>query len=595
MWTTTKSAGPAAADAPRAVRRGVSAEEKAAGVLRRRRRLAVLTGVALGFALAQLAGTLLYGELQPLRFLFIPLSMLAGGVAAFGAWNHFAGFSPAADGSRDVRRRRSTLALLAGLALGMVLLVGLYQRFAVRVDYGAGRARSIAYLVGWSRSEQCVGCSADDAACIQARGLDAALFRPCWNGLWAVDTALSLSYLLTLGACGALGGLLLARRLPPTAAGPGYIDFDVRIDRIDQKDGSYRVDVRSDAGYEVTESSFILPPGLAGFEPWRFGFAAARGDAPGGEGDVTYLSLETVGGELFRAVFNGEVLTAFQRCLAKSVDRPGLRIRLRIKDVPELARLPWEYLFDGRDFLALSPRTTVVRYLELNEPLEKLTVEPPLRVLAVISTPKDHKPLPAADEEWRLLHQALAPLRASGQIEVERLERPTRAALEQRLRTGTDRPVHILHFVGHGNFIKGRREGELIFEDEMGQKGVRVGAKYLARLLRDHRTLRLVLLNSCNGALASREATFAGTAQLLVQHGVPAVIGMQWEVSDDTACSFAKRFYRALADRLPVDVCVGEVRRSLEGEGNPEWGTPVLYLRATDGQLFDVDKGDRAA
>jgi CHAT domain len=588
MWTTTKSAGPPAADAPRAVRRGGNPEEMAAGVLRRRRRLAVLTGVALGYALAQLAGTLLYGELQPLRFLFIPLSMLAGGVAALGAWNHFAAL---AEGPREALRRRSTMALLAGLALGTVLLVGLYQRFAVRVEFGPGRARSIAYLVGWSRSEQC-NCPADDASCIKAMGLDAALFRPCWNGRWAVDTALALSYLLTLGACGALGGLLLARRLPPTApaAGPDYLDFDVRID---QKDGSYRAEVRSRAGYEVTESSFILPPALAGAEPCRFGFAADRGDAPGWEGAATESSPEMVGGELFRALFQGEVLKAFEGCLAKSADRSGLRIRLRLKDVPELARLPWEYLFqaDGRHFLALSPRTPVVRYLELNEPLEKLAVEPPLRVLAVISTPKDYEPLPAADQEWQLLCRALARL-PGGQIEVERLEPPTHAALEQRLRTGG--PFHILHFIGHGHFSELRREGVLIFEDETGKEGVPVGAKYLASLLRDHPSLRLALLNACNGARASREDTFAGTAQLLVQHGVPAVIGMQSKVTDATACSFAERFYRALADRLPVDACVGEVRRSLEADGNPEWGTPVLYLRATDGRLFDVEKGNRA-
>ena len=81
---------------------------------------------------------------------------------------------------------------------------------------------------------------------------------------------------------------------------------------------------------------------------------------------------------------------------------------------------------------------------------------------------------------------------------------------------------------------------------------------------------------------------FAGTAQVLVQHGVPAVISMQSEVMDETACSFAEKFYRALAAGLPVDACVGEVRRALAAERNPEWGTPVLYLRAPDGKIFDL-------
>ena len=130
----------------------------------------------------------------------------------------------------------------------------------------------------------------------------------------------------------------------------------------------------------------------------------------------------------------------------------------------------------------------------------------------------------------------------------------------------------------------------LVFEDEDGN-GVPVGGPSLAYLLQDHPSLRLAVLNACNGARASHENTFAGTAQVLVQHGVPAVIAMQSEVMDETACSFAEKFYRALAAGLPVDACVGEVRRALAAERNPEWGTPVLYLRATDGRLLALEGG----
>jgi hypothetical protein len=68
---------------------------------------------------------------------------------------------------------------------------------------------------------------------------------------------------------------------------------------------------------------------------------------------------------------------------------------------------------------------------------------------------------------------------------------------------------------------------------------------------------------------------------------VPAVIAMRSEVMDDTACSFADKLYRAVAAGLPVDACISEVRQALAREHNPEWGTPVLYLRATDGRLFE--------
>lgn len=574
MWTPRRTAGPAGADP-------ASAAAKGRGRWAWSRRRVVVAGAFLGWALAQLAGTLLAEELRALGTLFIPLSALAGGLAALGAWNHFAG------AVEDGARKRSARAVLGALAVAAALLVTLYQGFVVRLDY-AGHTESVAYLVGWSRSGLC-DCPGDDRSCIEAMGLDAGRLRSCWNGRWAVESALALSYLLTLGSLGAGVALLVAPRRPPEAprTAPGYLDFDVWID---QQHDAYRAKVWSGAGFEATRS-FTLPPALVGGEPWRLGLAdPSRGGRAAGAPDT---GLQAVGDELFRAVFQGELLKAFHGCLAKAQEGPGLRIRLRLNDVPHLARLPWEYLFqaDGRGFLALSARTPVIRYLELSEGLETLLVEPPLRVLAVISTPKGYQELAEADVEWRRLGTALEPLLAGGLIEVERLERPTRAALEARLRTGG--PFHVLHFVGHGGFSELRGEGVLVFEDEEGN-GTPVGGQSLAYLLQDHPSLRLALLNACNGARASAEDTFAGTAQVLVQHGVPAVIAMQAEVTDATACSFAERFYRALTNGLPVDACVGEVRRALAAEGNPEWGTPVLYLRATDGRLFAIDGNPEA-
>jgi len=553
---------------------------------RRRWMIPVGAGAGLGWVLALLAGALLGGELQSVQVLFLPISAVAGGLAAVGAWTHFGSL---ADSARDIVRKRRVRAVFIVLALGLVLLAGLYSGFEVRVSH-AGSTRSVAFLIGWARSGLC-DCSADDAACIQEMGLEEDRIASCWQGRRLVEFAVALSYLLTLGSAGAIAGMLLIpARLPQApSAPPGYLDFDVWIDQ--KSEGRYRAKAWSGvAGFEATEH-FALPAALAGG-----GFSGVAGGAlrggPGATEVADGATPEQVGGELFRTVFQGELLKAFEGCLAKARGGPGLRIRLRLNDVPQLAGLPWEYLYDaeGRGFLALSKRTPVVRYLELSEGLGTLQVEPPLRVLAVISTPKGYRELAEADEEWRRLGAALEPLLQSGLIEVERLARPTPQALETRLCTGE--PVHVLHFVGHGGFSDLRGEGVLIFEDEAGN-GVPVGGPSLAYLFQDHPSLRLAVLNACNGARSSQENAFAGTAQVLVQRGVPAVIAMQSEVMDETACAFAEKFYRALAAGLPVDACVGEVRRALAAEHNPEWGTPVLYLRATDGRLFALEEGDR--
>lgn len=544
-----------------------------------RRRLGVaLTGAGLGWASAWvwLAGTRLDHELQALWFPFMPFSTVAGGLAALVAWT---GFSAA----RDAFRRRGLRAAFAALVLGMILVLGLYLRFTERIRYGDS-GQIVAFILGTSRSGFCE-CSEVDAICIQQMGLSVDRIRFCWKNRWLVELALLFSYFLTLGSAGTFAGLLLVpARSPQAPQSPqGYLDFDVWIDQ--KSEGLYRAKAWSGAaGFEATES-FTLPPALKEGEPWSAGDGSLRG---GSVAATDSAGPKKVGDELFRTVFQGELLKAFQGCLDKAQGGPGVRIRLRLNDVPELAGLPWEYLYDagGREFLALSGRTPVVRYLELSESLGTLLVEPPLRVLAVISTPRGYRELDEADEEWRRLCAALEPLLGNGLIEVERLPRPTPKALEARLRTG--QPVHVLHFVGHGGFSELRGEGVLVFEDEDG-RGVPVGGPSLAYLLQDHSSLRLAVLNACNGARASHEDTFAGTAQALVQHGVPAVIAMQSEVTDETACSFAEKFYRALADGLPVDACVGEVRRALAAERNPEWGTPVLYLRATDGRLFALE------
>jgi len=108
-------------------------------------------------------------------------------------------------------------------------------------------------------------------------------------------------------------------------------------------------------------------------------------------------------------------------------------------------------------------------------------------------------------------------------------------------------------------------------------------------LLHDHRTLRLAVLNSCEGARATTGDPFASLAASLVRQGIPAVTAMQFEISDRAACTFAEEFYAALAQGYPVDAALAEARKAIYClPEDVEWGTPVLYMRSPDGVLFDV-------
>ena len=108
-------------------------------------------------------------------------------------------------------------------------------------------------------------------------------------------------------------------------------------------------------------------------------------------------------------------------------------------------------------------------------------------------------------------------------------------------------------------------------------------------MLADETSLRLAVLNSCEGARTSSDDPFAGTAASLVHREIPAVVAMQFEITDRAAIVFGGEFYAALADGYPVDSALAEARKAIFADQNDvEWGTPVLFMRVADGRIFDV-------
>ena len=62
---------------------------------------------------------------------------------------------------------------------------------------------------------------------------------------------------------------------------------------------------------------------------------------------------------------------------------------------------------------------------------------------------------------------------------------------------------------------------------------------------------------------------------------------MRTAISDRASIALAHSFYSALADGAAVDAALSEARKTLfTGGYQAEWGTPVLYMRAADGNLW---------
>jgi hypothetical protein len=203
----------------------------------------------------------------------------------------------------------------------------------------------------------------------------------------------------------------------------------------------------------------------------------------------------------------------------------------------------------------------------------------------MVASPRDLDPLDVEHEKG-LMVEAIEDLQADGLVELTWLEGDTWRDLQRAMRRGG--PWHVFHFVGHGDFDLTAEEGLIAFAEERTGRRHLLRSRDLARLLDGHQYLRLVFLNSCEGARGSEGDPFSGTAATLVRRGIPAVVAMQYQITDKAAIEFSSAFYESLADGLPVDAAVTEARVAVSMDSMLEWGTPVLYMRSPDGRLFDI-------
>ncbi|MFZ4661063.1 MAG: CHAT domain-containing protein [Caldilineaceae bacterium] len=297
------------------------------------------------------------------------------------------------------------------------------------------------------------------------------------------------------------------------------------------------------------------------------------------------LSPKAFGSRLYDVLFAGEIGRCLSRSLETVDDSYGLRIRLQLNQAPELADLPWETLCGPTpfDIFALSVRTPIVRYLATASVESTLTAPLPLRILVIIANAVMSS-VPTLDSaiEWEKLNSALTVLQANGKVVLEQLLPATLPALQARLRASTDKPaIHLLHFIGHGT------TGALIFADENGEPTPTLAAQ-LALLLYDHPTLKLAFLNACEGGRSEENDIFLGVAPELVRRGLPAVIAMNYAISDRAAIDLAATFYQALADGYPVDAALAEARKTIYVTANQvEWSTPLLFMRTTESALIN--------
>ena len=364
-----------------------------------------------------------------------------------------------------------------------------------------------------------------------------------------------------------------------------YLDIYVMISPARGDD--FQVSAKSDAGGEGN-SHLKLPFTLGELSGIMFGVSGTpRGMGAGEEPTERLQTAETLGVKLFEALFNGEtreVLSRTEDVAKRLSDKTGVRIRLSMnlaaQGMADVASLPWELMRrNNQKPLVVSVNTPVVRAFDTAMPVHLHPIIGKLKILLLVSNPTGTAPLNLGSEKERI---------CSVWDSLENVEYvECRPVADKILDALSQDEFHVVHYMGHGDFDAGLG-GQVIMERSDGSAQP-ISGDVFATWLQDE-PLRLVFLNACNTGTTGQQGglhPFAGVASSLISSGVPSVLAMQFPITDEAAIIFAQTFYKRIAQGLPVEQAVSEGRKGLLDRQGSEWATPVLYMRAAHGDLFD--------
>jgi hypothetical protein len=296
------------------------------------------------------------------------------------------------------------------------------------------------------------------------------------------------------------------------------------------------------------------------------------------------------GETLSDAILTGDVRRLFDRCRQDARERQTPMRILLDTDGPQVSAIPWEFIIDPHapdDYLAL--RVSLARAPHLVGAVASSRVALPLRVLGISARPVD-LPVLDAQREREDISKAFGQRLTPGDVHIEWLAKDRWTDLAEAIRSY---PWHVLHIMSHGGFDPETGSGYVQLSGDDGTARP-ISAVDLARLISENPSLRLVVLNACESAVSGAEGSFTSTAAKLVREGVPAVVAMQYEITDDAALVFASSFYGQIARGEPLDRAMTRARESVKMTNRSlEWATPVLFLSSEETQVFEVPNQDR--
>jgi len=297
------------------------------------------------------------------------------------------------------------------------------------------------------------------------------------------------------------------------------------------------------------------------------------------------MAMRELGEKLYDLIFpeskDGGNLRGLLMKLLETV--PFLRLLLDMSR-SELMDLPWESLYIRktlRSHLALSQKWSLVRHFPSISPRAQRPPLPPLRILAMLPSPRNAAPL-NVEGELNVLERSLAAAIKSNLVQLQVLS-PGEATVEQLNRRLRVFKPHLFHFVGHGLFSEPHHEGAIVCENNDGKAFV-LQASTLATFLNDHH-VQLAVLNACDTATGAVNDAITGVAGALINSGLPAVIATLRPISDNAALLFTREFYRAFVEGCQLETALTEARKILSAE-KFDWSAYALFTSLKDLDFF---------
>lgn len=274
--------------------------------------------------------------------------------------------------------------------------------------------------------------------------------------------------------------------------------------------------------------------------------------------------IKEIGDQLFTALFQGSIGEAYTTVSR----REGIpwRLRLTIHD-SALAALPWEFLYDRRDFIGLSAQASVVRQWA-EAPFKEKPMLDPVRVLFIAAGFGELRP--GIEKEI----EAVQNVANKDRMKLTIVRDATPERFLAKLQKGA---YEVVIFSGTAKVDPDQPWDDsqaLVLMGESGQRST-MRKDQLVEALRTQESLRLVYLSACD------TDRLAGALSKVA----PATVGMRGDVTEDACIVFTGRLLGAALDGLWLDEAVAHARRAVDMNqpGDRGWGMPVFHLSTPEG------------